>query len=119
MNLLRQIRGIVSTSRQKRNEDFIADPNIFAPIYAEVFALIYVKNGTTPAKIDNLSLTLVSQELIKKILSEYGNIDPEDDRLAEQVYLDVLLSVPEFEYLTYPFNDIPAWLAAQSQKEDA
>jgi len=119
MNLLRQIRGIISTSRQKRNEDFIADPNIFAPIYAEIFALSYSKNDNIPAKINNLSLPLASQELIKKIIDEYGNIDPEDYRLVEQVYLDVLLSVPEFQYLTYPFTDRPALLAVQSQKGDA
>lgn len=119
MNILRRATRIASTARNKREDDFITDYQFIAPIYTDVLALINPKDQTIPDKIGHLSLSAHSRNLIRQINDDYGYIDPDEPRLVEQAYLDLLLSVPELQYLTHRFNDIPDWLDERSSEQEA
>ncbi|NDL63072.1 hypothetical protein [Acerihabitans arboris] len=80
-------------------------------IYIDILQIFFTPNRHHPRTVGNITLNSNSLLLLDKILMDYAIIGDEEDFIIEQAFMDIILSIDEFKYLSDRFNH----LAPQSE----
>ncbi|XBS68078.1 hypothetical protein ABK905_14520 [Acerihabitans sp. KWT182] len=73
-------------------------------IFADIVHLLYNKNPVINHRLGDIELSEASRQVLDDILADYNLMVEEEHSIIEQAFLDLILSIEEFNYLTRWFN---------------
>ncbi|QWA13610.1 hypothetical protein GTU79_14155 [Sodalis ligni] len=73
-------------------------------IYFDIFQLLYNKRPDLPHAVGDIQLSPTSLQVLEQIVADYNLGDDQESIFAQQAFLDILLSIKEFKYLSDWFN---------------
>jgi hypothetical protein len=73
-------------------------------IYFDIFQLLYNKRPDLPHAVGDIQLSPTSLQVLEQIVADYDLEDDQESIFAQQAFLDILLSIEEFKYLSDWFN---------------
>ncbi|WP_213989653.1 hypothetical protein [Sodalis sp. dw_96] len=69
-------------------------------LYFDIFQLLFNKSPDIPSAVGDIKLSEHSRQVLQNIISDYNLGDEEESIFIQQAFLDMLLSVDEFKYLS-------------------
>lgn len=73
-------------------------------IYIDILQLIFPDNPLHPFIVGDITLSSNSLRLLKDIIADYAIDSGKEGYIIEQAFLDVILSIDEYKYLSNHFN---------------
>ncbi|HEY0210424.1 hypothetical protein [Acerihabitans sp.] len=73
-------------------------------IYIDILQLLFPHNPHHPLIVGDITLCSESQTLLMEIIADYAIDAGKENYIIEQAFLDVILSIDEYKYLSNQFN---------------
>jgi len=96
---IRNARKRLPFHRQKREYRHIAT------LYIKILYAIIPNVDIVKTDVDSLNLSPSSASIMKEIINEYALQEDSEDEFIDQAFMEILLSVPEYNHLTKQFSE--------------